>query len=208
MTTLKKSFILLALMTTSMVYAQDYYVFTDKDGSVIENHATITRTDVEDDGFGIVLNSDLYVKNVAAPDNYQVTVTANITQLDNGAVQLCFPSNCYSYSMVGTYGGEEKTSIAMGNSKSIASEWLPVDYGECVVEYTAMSYQGIFAKDSHTVTVEYRYANPAGVYQVSDGLTTGPRQFYNLLGHRVRAVQRGLGIVRSSDGRVRKYFNK
>ena len=46
---MKKIFTLLSfLMLGAMAFAQQYYVFADKDGNVIEDGATITRTEVED----------------------------------------------------------------------------------------------------------------------------------------------------------------
>jgi hypothetical protein len=206
---MKKIFTLLSfLMLGAMAFAQQYYVFADKDGNVIEDGATITRTEVEDDGFSVLLKSGLYLKNVDAPSNYTATVKANITRIDNGAVQLCFPTNCYSYDKVGTHGSDDKAALEQGKVKDLLSEWLPTAYGECIVEYTVQNYQGAFPKNKYTVTVKYKYAGATGIEQVKNSQSEGRCQYFDLMGHQSMSAQRGLNIVRSSDGSVRKYIRK
>lgn len=204
---MKKFFTLLSfLMLGTMLYAQSEYVFTDKDGNTIDEGTTIVRTEVEDDGFSQILKSGLFVKNVSAADGYQVAVAAEITRIDNGAVQLCFPVNCFSYSSVGTYGGKDKTSLPQGSLKDIQSEWIPTAYGECIVKYTAKSFQGVFPKTAYTVTVHYLYADPSGVEAVNDSQRAVVRECFDLQGRQTTARHHGLNIVRMSDGTVRKVF--
>lgn len=204
---MKKIFTLLTfLMLGTVIYAQSYYVFTDKDGNVIEKGKTIECTEIEDTGFDLVMKSGLFVKNVDAPSNYQVAVVAKITRIDNGAIQLCFPMNCFYYDTVGTHGGTTKASLSQGASQDILSEWIPKNFGECVVEYTAKSYQGAFPKADYTVTVHYKYADPAGIELVKGGQSASIRHCYDLLGRQTTGVQHGLNIIRMSDGSVRKVF--
>lgn len=205
---MKKLFTLILLMTTVMGYAQNSYVFADKDGTVFENGDTIVRTEVEDSGFDKQINSGLYVKNVSAANGYQVAVSANITRLDNGTVQLCFPENCNYYNSVGNNEAKDKASLAQGALKSIQSEWLPTAYGECIVTYTAQSYQGVFPKSSYKVTVIYRYADPAAIKGLNANQTVLPAQRFDLQGRPLRTSARGLNIVRGSDGKIYKFINK
>ena len=210
---MKKFFTLCFLMAALAVSAQDYYVFTDKDGNTIENNDTITCTEVEDDGMGsILINSGLSVKNVAAPSNYQVGIKMEITRIDNGALQLCFPINCNSYTTIGTYGDKgdnkdkEKATLAEGESKNIMTEWFPLAYGECIAEYTATAYQSVFPKGTYKVTVHYKYSDPSGIKTVSGAKTQ--QQCFDLQGRRQQSVRRGLNIVRNSDGSIYKFFSK
>jgi hypothetical protein len=204
---MKKIFTLLSfLMLGAMAFAQQYYVFADKDGNVIEDGATITRTEVEDDGFSVLLKSGLYLKNVDAPSNYTATVKANITRIDNGAVQLCFPTNCYSYDKVGTYGGNDKKALSKGESHNLQTEWIPTEYGECIVEYTATSYQNLFSKGTYKITVHYVFADPSGVTNARKA-DVQPLQGFDLQGRQAMVGQHGLTIVRMSDGSIRKVFN-
>lgn len=205
---MKKIFTLLLFMLLgTMTFAQQNYVFADKDGHVIENGAVVTRTEAEDDGFNVLVKSGLYLKNVDAPSNYTATVKAQITRIENGTVQLCFPINCLSSNRVGLFGSDEKAALEQGEVKNLMSEWLPDAYGECIVEYTVQNYQGAFPKNKYTVTVKYQYADPTGIEQVRNGQSAGC-QYFDLTGHQSKSAQRGLNIVRSSDGRVYKYIRR
>ena len=157
---MKKIFTLFLLLTAFVVArAADNYVFVDKDGNVIEDGATIIRSNAVEDDFGdIIVASDLFVKNLdATASNSAVTVKAQVLQIDNGTVQLCFPVNCHQLSMVGTLGTADKKHLNKGATQNLQTEWFPLSYGECVVKYTATSYQGVFEKSSRTVTVRYVY---------------------------------------------------
>jgi len=205
---MKKIFTLISfLVMAATTWAADNYQFVDKDGNTIASGSTIECTEATDDGFGdIIIHSGLFLKNVDAPDNYQVSVQANIKQIDNGKVQLCFPTNCFSYGEVGTHGGEQKGTIAKGAKKDLQTEWVPTAYGECVVEYTAQAYQGVFKKGTCTVTVHYKYLDPAGITS-ADASRAVPVQCYDLQGRQQLSSRRGLSVVRMSDGSVRKIYN-
>ena len=205
---MKKIFTLITcLVLGATAYAQQNYAFCDKDGTVITNGSTITCTEAEDDGFSVQIKSGLYVKNVGAPDNYQVSVKCNITKIDNGSVQLCFPNNCYNYDAVGEHGSDDKIALTQGTVKDIMTEWFPTAYGECTVTYTARVYQSVFEKETVSVTVTYKYQDPAGISEVG-GLSAQPVASYDLLGRRLSGSQTGLRLVRMSDGSLRKVINK
>lgn len=165
---MKKFFTLcvLSVFAITTMTAQNY-VFVDESGNVIEDGATIVVKEVHDDGFGgVELKSGLSVKNVGAPSNYSVRVHNEITRIDNGSVQVCFPVYCHNYAAVGTNKSEEG-KLAADEVKDIQSEWVPEAYGECIVTYTAMALQPManlfIEKGGPKVTVHYIYADPANV---------------------------------------------
>lgn len=207
---MKKLFTLLLIMTMYSVAFAQKYVFTDKDGNVYEDGATITRTGVEnEDIFMPQINADLFVKNDGASASSKVSIVADITRLDNGLVQLCFPTECKSYDSTGEQE-TPKTSLPQGESQNIQSEWMPYEvgaYGECSVVYTAKTYEGLLAK-TFTVTVNYKYANPTDIKAVSEQTSRKAEQRYNLQGSQVKANQHGFSVVRLSDGSVRKVITK
>ncbi len=198
---MKKIFTLLCIfMMGTAAFAQDLYVFCDKDGNVYEEGATIECSEVEDDGFGgIIVPSGLYVKNVAAPDNYEVSASYNISKKDNGAIQLCFPTSCMSSEKYGNKAESPKATLAQGEIKNLMTEWFPTTYGECSVTYTLKAYQALFTKGSRTITVNYRWEDPASISQVKNG-TTAKVTYYNLKGQRVEKPTKGLYILRSATG--------
>ncbi len=192
---MKKFFTLLGfLMMGATTFAQNIYVFCDKDGNIYENNATITCTDVKDDGFGsYMVPSGLFVKNSDAPNGYSASAIADITKMDNGVVQLCFPINCISYNTTGKQAETGKVTLANGELKDLMTEWMPTAYGECTVTYTLKTYNSLFNKGSRTITVNYRWDDPASINQIKSNKTTSGT-YYNLKGQRVEKPTKGLYI--------------
>lgn len=208
---MKKLFTLLFLTVTySATFAQKY-IFTDEEGNSIENGAVLNRTIVENEDILMPqINSDLFIKNVGSSANSQVSIEANITKIDNGAVQLCFPAQCKSYNTIGVQE-TQKTSLAQGESQNIQSEWMPYEvgaYGECCVTYTAKTYEGSLVIDRYSVTINYKYSNTAGTRNVFLGNNQKVESIYNLQGNHANISKYGLYIVRMSDGSVRKITTK
>ena len=210
---MKKIFTLCVFSLMGLVAMAQSYVFTDKEGNTIEDGATVTRMEVEDDGFGdLLISSGLYVKNVGAPTNYAVSIEAKITRMDNGALQLCFPENCQVYSATGTYEPEGKATIDKDASKDIMSEWLPTAYGECTVTYTAKAQQKMgntyIKKGTYSVTVNYRYSDPSAIEGIAHDEQPMTAAVYDLTGRRMKTVGRlsasAIRLVRFTDGTVRK----
>ncbi len=201
---MKKIFTLLcAMMMGTAAFAQDLYVFADKDGKVYEDGVTIECNEVEDDGFGTIqVPSGLYVKNVDAPSNYAVSAIADIQKMDNGALQLCFPTNCATYNTTGKQAETAKGTVVQGELKNLMTEWFPTAYGECTVVYTLKIYQGLFNKGSRTITVNYRYADPTSISQVKNG-KSAQGTYYNLKGQRVEKPAKGLYILNGKKVLVR-----
>lgn len=159
---MKKIFTFLSLCLLSITASAQEYVFTDAQGNTYDDGVVINRTEVEDDGFGgINLPGNLFVKNVGAAEGSEVAIVAEITKIDNGDLQLCFPTNCHNQSEVGTYETNEKANLAIGEAKDLQTEWIPAEFGECIVTYTAKKYQGFSStgEDVRTITVKYKYSN-------------------------------------------------
>ncbi len=192
---MKKLFTLLSFVLLGTVaYAQDTYAFSDKDGNVYEDGVTIERNEAEDDGFGgIMVPSGLYAKNVNGGD-YQISIVADITKLDNGSVMLCFPDLCKYYATTGKQTETGKIALSVGEAKDMMTEWLPTAYGECSVTYTMNIKDGILDKGQRTITVNYKYADPSGIDEVKGAKTTAGT-YYNLSGQRVENPTKGLYIV-------------
>lgn len=208
---MKKILCLLALsVCATVVFAQsDYYVFCDKDGNVYDNDVTITCSNAEVDEFGDAeVPSGLYVKNVDAPSSYTVSAQANITRMDNGNVQLCFPVSCANYRNTGTQTETGKTSLAQGTPKNMQTEWLPTTYGECTVVYSLFTYQTIIKKATRTITVNYKYANPTGITTMNAHSTAVPQTLCDLQGRRTSAGVKGLYLQRMADGSIRKVMRR
>ena len=123
-------------MTFAFMSAQDIdksFVFVDENGTEIEHGATVVRNQVEiyGDEVSEVIYSGISVKqNQDATTDY-LRVRYNVTQIDNGVFQLCFPMTCNMHREVGNFLSGEGS--VMPNPQDIQSEWFPVEDGACVV---------------------------------------------------------------------------
>ncbi len=206
---MKKIFTLCLLFCGLTAMAQTV-AFVDKDGNQIADGSTIVRNETEVDPFDpetAIIHSGLFVKNIGSV-GYDVVVEANITQLDNGSVQLCFPLVCKTSEEVGTILSDRATVSTTDAPKDIQSEWIATGYGACTIIYTAKAYAVLTNNvvDSYTVTVNYVYADPAGIGKVT--VDAIPQTYYNLSGQSIAASQHGLNIVRLADGRTIKIIKK
>ena len=189
-------------MTASAQGNDTGYAFADKEGNIF-TESTLTRTTFEDDGWGsIIIPSNLYIKNVNANEGTTIAIQANITKIDNGDVQLCFPVNCVSYSNLGFQQKTEDVAIAPGEVKSLQTEWLPSEQGECTVVYTAFVYNGPFEKGTFAITINYQY-NTAGISNARI-VNDSTKSAYDLSGRQLIKMRRGLNIIRMADGTMRK----
>lgn len=201
------------LMGFSMAYAQDdelddTFTFQDADGNVIENGATVTATGVTTDAFGsTMIKSGVYVKN-----NYGtvsgVRATATVVSMDNGQVQYCFPMTCYYLDkpMVKVSSG----SINGDEVKDIQTEWMPTADGTCTMtlkletaEWNASKFAiGDVIGEGPTITIKFVYGTASVNNVNADNAKVVGR--YNVAGATLSAPQKGLNIVKMSDGSTRK----
>lgn len=123
-----------ALATCSLM-AQDIdenYVFVDENEEIIENGATIVRNLIETNEDGLeVIYSGLSVADMGAASNVYLKMKYNITQIDNGSFQICFPMTCNMQTATGMY--ETSPGQIFNGVQDIQSEWFPTADGMCVV---------------------------------------------------------------------------
>ena len=123
-----------ALATCSLM-AQDIdqnFVFVDENEEIIENGATIVRNLIETNEEGLeVIYSGLSVADMGAASNVFLKMIYNITQIDNGSFQICFPMTCNMQTTTGMYE-TSPGQVSMG-LQDIQSEWFPTADGSCVV---------------------------------------------------------------------------
>ena len=121
-----------------LALAQDIdrsFVFIDDSGTEIQNGATVVRDQVEEYDEGVdVIYSGLSVKKSSDVSSNYLRLRYNITRLDNGTYQLCFPMNCEKKTEVGEYITNEGS--LMMNPQLLQSEWFPSGDGSCIVNLT------------------------------------------------------------------------
>lgn len=224
-----KKFYILALgllLGAANVFAQDEeeldnsFEFTTADGTVVPDGTVLTVNEYKKEndevaGERIVMHTGLYVRD-NDPTKYASIEWSQ--HADNGAVQLCFPMNCFT---LPTATGETKAGYPQntdGTLNDLQSEWFPAAPGKATVKYTLKSYQseglqpgpGGFPQEivtligkCSTVTVNFVY-DPAGINNVNSG-NVARTVYYDMAGRLVREPGKGLYVKKSTlaDGTVK-----
>lgn len=218
---MKKIFTLcFALFCAMTSFAQDeakgMFDFCDKDGNVIASGSTITVDELEDIGYYQV-NTGLYAKqNVKEYEGSPVAVSLgiNVERIDHGQISYCFPGSCQTINEVGeatSNSGFMATDIA-----SIVTEWFPgtdddenpLD-GEVNMTLTLLAYTGsVCLGESSTVKVNLICKSTTGVKGITDNAAVTEVARFAADGSRLSAPQKGLNIVKLSNGKTIKYINK
>jgi len=202
-------FFLFAVLGGNLM-AQDFmYEFASSDGTIIPDGSVVTITQAieYDDGSGDVeMNSGLYAKNVNADEDQLVRIAYDVQSMDNGLLQICFPSACKNIKEASA--GYTNPGTLMSALQTIATEWYPTAYGKCTVkvnlEAVVKTVDGYtVVDDGPGITLQFVYANSDKVGSMSTSVAT-PVAYYSLSGQRLSAKARGVALVRLSDGRVVK----
>lgn len=211
---MKKILLTIALMlSVGSISAQDFaFEFAKADGTIIPDGSvvTITKAVEADDGSGdIVMDSEIFAKNVDGDADQFVRIAYDVKTMENGFMQICFPSACASIRNVST--GTTQPG-RMGNLHSIATEWFPTEYGKCTVKLNLESVVKTISgytviDDGPAITLQFIYGDGSNVPSTGVSVAT-PVAYYSLSGQRMPDKARGLMLVRLSDGRVVKRILK
>ena len=231
---MKKIFTLcLALFCAVATFAQDEFnpkgsfVFTDKDGNVYEDGAVITCADAVEDDFGEVqVNSGLFVKQVVADvegSPLYVGMGVDVSNLENGSVQYCFPGSCHRVSKVGKYDVDKSAIKTIKGGESLQTEWIAnmddddvAMYGQATATFTLYAYENFGSEKkpdfnehgaASSITVNFIYSATA-INGVADNAKASVDAIYTADGTRVQNMQKGLNIVKLSNGKTVKIIKK
>ncbi len=201
------------LGTTAYAQTDNSFQFVDKDGNVIENGSTITVTNPEDDGMGsIALHTGLWVKNTT-DKNLGANVEITLSQIDNGALSCCFPSSCAQIKKTGTYE-TQKGELLADSQNNFQTEWYPAEYGTCTATFVLKVYDVTYNKyglptytytaDGPSVTVNFVYSNSTGINATEAAKDQTITEIYTLDGQKTNKLQKGINIVKYSNGKSAK----
>lgn len=213
----KSVFVAFAAMLAATAYAEvdPTFVFTDANGNVIPNGSTITVTESEfvddgDEGY-YQIPSGVYVKNTTNED-MGADAVISVSRLDNGAASCCFPENCLTFSATGAERNAT-SKIGAGESKSIQAEWLYAGEGQATMTLVIGVYEYALGKfdipyyteidldesEKPTITINYVYKG-TGVSDINAGNVPTVVARYSAAGKRLQAPQKGINILKLSDG--------
>ena len=229
---MKKIFTLfVALFCTVAMFAQDtkgMFEFADKAGNVVPNGSTLTKTEVEKSGKRLQINTGLFVKPVKPELNGEklgVKMRVEVENLDHGTIKYCLLGSCSVASEKGTF---YSISNFVETLDDLATEWImgtdkegKALKGEATVKLTLVACQkkssgfdefGIEQfeweekGDCSSVTVKFVCDGTTAINGVTDNANATVVARYAADGTRLSAPQKGLNIVKLSNGKTVKYI--
>ena len=220
MKSIKSLLLVAAAMFTTASYAQvdETFSFVDKDGKEIKSGTVWTANHVEEDDFGTTqVPSEVFVKN-NTNERQGIGAFVNVKKIESGSFQICFPMNCMSGitgGMVRTEGG----ALNAGEVKTLASEWFPEADGVCDVlvklEYYKInknkwgmeSFERVDDEDLDnpmpSITIHF-VKGATAINGIKDGANVEVTGIYDATGKQIQTTQKGLNIVKLSNGKTVK----
>lgn len=192
---MKKLFTLLfvAFAGVCACFAEDEidetFVFVNEAGEVVKNDSVLTITGATEtpSSFKYMLNSGLFVKNTSM-GNAVCAIAYNVEELPSGAIQLCFPENCFLLEEP-CYDVTGKGKLLGGETKDLQTEWMTSDYGTAKVTYQIMVYEDgptlgsfVLVGTGPTVTVNYVCSETSAINDVVSGVAADEVARYSLDG--------------------------
>lgn len=211
------------------------FEFATADGTVVPSGTVITKSDVEDftdpeEGeYDMQIPTGLFVKPIKTDLNGEkiyVKLRLNVERIDNGSIAFCLLGNCKNASEKGEF---ESNGGFVDKLDDLATEWMigndeetgKAMYGEAKAKLTLVvcrkvslgtdkfgieqfKYEDI--GESSTITVHFIYNEKStGINGISNADATVVAR-YAADGTRLSAPQKGLNIVKLSNGKTVKYI--
>lgn len=211
------------------------FEFATADGTVVPSGTVITKSDVEDftdpkDGYDTKqISTGLFVKPIKTDLNGEklcVKLRVDVEEIDHGSIAFCLLGNCSSAIKKGTY---ESNGGFVDQLDNLATEWMigndeetdKAMYGEAKAKLTLVACRKVSqgkdkfgvehfkyedVGDCSTVTVHFVYNEKStGINGISNADATVVAR-YTADGTRLSAPQKGLNIVKLSNGKTVKYI--
>lgn len=211
------------------------FEFATADGTIVPSGSVITKSDVEDhtdpeEGVdNMQIPTGLWIKPVKTELNGEklcVKLRVDVEKIDHGSINFCLLGNCKPVMREGTY---ESNGGFVDQLDDIQTEWMigndeetdKAMYGEAKAKLTLVVCRKVSqGKDqfgieqfkyedvgeSSTVTVHFVYNEKStGINGISNTNATVVAR-YAADGTRLSAPQKGLNIVKLSNGKTVKYI--
>lgn len=216
---MKKFFTLIAAFVVALsVSAQDEeidntYQFIDHNGNVVAHGSTVEGI-VEENPFPgpddlpywVVSGLSVRCTDDSWKTDDKLYIQGNIIQMPSGVFQCCFPAVC---AIVETTGPFTTTAgQMMVQEMPIATEWAPKSDGLTIVELQIVNASGFVTKNGPKVTVNFNYSDPTGINDAQAGSNKTVVARYTMDGQQIAAPQKGINILKMSDGTTKKVVVK
>lgn len=225
-----------ALFSAVTMFAQEtkgMFEFATADGTVVPSGTVITKSDVEDftdpeEGVDdMQIPTGLWIKPIKTVLNGEklaVKLRVDVENIDHGSIAFCLLGNCKNASEKGKFesnaGFVEKLDDLQTEWKIVDEETHKAKYGEATAKLTLVVCRKVslgtdkfgehFKYDdigeSSTVTVHFVYNEKStGINGINNADATVVAR-YAADGTRLSAPQKGLNIVKLSNGKTVKYI--
>ena len=190
--------------------------FQDANGNEVKDGTTLTLSKLELNQQGVYqISTGLYIKNISGADaagNLQI----DLTNMPNGSVQSCGIGACVvSKPEEKILNGASGIIAADEPAFSDQTEWIPDTYGDwtatiqlVVREITknqfGMRIPGNIIGYGPKVTLHFVYADPTDINGISSTQDKKVAAIYSASGAKLADMQKGLNIVKYTDGTTAK----
>ena len=228
-------FALFSAVTMFAQETKGMFEFATADGTVVPSGTVITKSDVEDftepeDEYDTKqISTGLFVKPIKTDLNGEkicVKLRLNVERIDNGSIAFCLLGNCKNAIEEGEF---ESNGGFVDKLDDLQTEWMigndeethKAKYGEAKAKLTLVvcrkvslgtdkfgieqfKYEDI--GESSTITVHFVYnVKSTGINGINNADATVVAR-YAADGTRLSAPQKGLNIVKLSNGKTVKYI--
>ena len=197
------------------------FEFATADGTVVPSGSVITKSDVEDhtdpeEGVdNMQIPTGLWIKPVKTELNGEklcVKLRVDVEKIDHGSIAFCLLGNCSSAVrddlqtewMIGTDEETDKAKYGEATAKLTLVVCRKVSLGKDDFGVEHFGFENV--GESSTVTVKFVYNEKStGINGISNANATVVAR-YAADGTRLSAPQKGLNIVKLSNGKTVKYI--
>lgn len=217
---MKKVFTLaFTLFAATTMFAQEEinktFEFVNSNDEIVADGETITIKEAVDER-GIKMFTGLFVKNMTDAVAH-CRIECEIKEIPNGSFGVCMLGSCVPADKVGTIE-TQIGDIKAGAKSDLQSEWEPTAYGKATVTYQIKVYDlgingnYIFPEVNGygpKVTVNFVYDETStGINDVTVPSSEKEVARYGLDGSRLAQPAKGINLVKTADGKVRKVLVK
>lgn len=188
--------------------------FQDANGNEVKDGTTLTLSTLTEGK----ISTGLYIKNISGKQTAG-NLSIDITNMPNGSFGTCSFGSCLpAWAKGGVYQSSSCVVEANAQAQDIATEWVPAAYGDWTatmqIEVREVKTTTKFGITQSTpgevtgygpkVTLHFVYADPTGINGISSTQGKKVAAIYSASGARLADMQKGLNIVKYTDGTTAK----
>ena len=185
--------------------------FQDANGNEVKDGTTLTLSKLENGQ----ISTGLFVKNISGKQTAGY-LSIDITNMPNGSFASCAFGSCLpAWTTAEVHESAKNVVEANADAENIATEWVPAAYGDWTGTMQlvvlgvnknkfGISTPGDIIGYGPKVTLHFVYADPTGINGISSTQGKKVAAIYSASGAKLADMQKGLNIVKYTDGTTAK----